>query len=116
MEAVKEITSILSAMGAKPIATVRANDTIIKVNAPIIKEEKTTKMRQYLLYTYGENTIFNTLNEAIEFANANNMNVIQEIEGHKYLTEFKKCRWCDNWVDSTELRESWACRCCRFGK
>ena len=41
MNATTEIISILSAMGAKPIATPGTNgETIIKVNAPIIKEGK----------------------------------------------------------------------------
>ena len=39
MEAVKEITSILSAMGAKPIATTRNQVTTIKINAPMINKE-----------------------------------------------------------------------------
>lgn len=40
MNATTEIISILSAMGAKPIATTRNQVTQIKVNAPIIKEGK----------------------------------------------------------------------------
>lgn len=42
MQATTQIINILSAMGAKPIATTNATgETIIKVNAPIInKEEK----------------------------------------------------------------------------
>lgn len=40
MNATTEIISILSAMGAKPVATPGTNgETIIKVNAPIIKED-----------------------------------------------------------------------------
>lgn len=70
-------------------------------------------MHYYELYTIGENTRFDTLEEAIEFANKNNMNVIQEIGGS--YTEFKKCGWCDEWVDSYELRHSWACNRCRMG-
>ena len=73
-------------------------------------------MKKYLLYTYGENTFFDTLEEAIQFANTHRMSVIQEIDGNKYSTVFEQCSWCDNWVDSRELRESWACRCCRLGK
>lgn len=40
MNATTQIISILSAMGAKPIATPGTNgETIIKVNAPIINKE-----------------------------------------------------------------------------
>ena len=40
MNATTQIISILSAMGAKPIATTSATgETIIKVNAPIINKE-----------------------------------------------------------------------------
>ena len=39
MQAIKQITDILSAMGAKPeTITNSAGETIIKVNAPIINE------------------------------------------------------------------------------
>lgn len=34
MQAVKAVTDILTAMGAKPIATTNGNTTVIKVNAP----------------------------------------------------------------------------------
>ena len=40
MNATKEITSILSAMGAKPIAKTTENGTIMKVNAPILNKKK----------------------------------------------------------------------------
>lgn len=42
MNATKQITSILSAMGAKPIATTE-NGTIIKVNAPILNDKRNSK-------------------------------------------------------------------------
>ncbi len=35
---IKQITDTLTAMGAKPIATTNENTTVIKINAPIIKE------------------------------------------------------------------------------
>lgn len=70
-------------------------------------------MHYYELYTHGENTIFDTLEDAIEFANKNDMSIIQEIGGG--WTEFKRCGWCDEWVDSNELRHSWACDQCRLG-
>ena len=68
-------------------------------------------MSYYEVYTYGENTRFETLEEAIEFANENDLSVIQEIGGS--FTEYKKCGWCEEWVDSYELRKSWACDRCR---
>lgn len=70
-------------------------------------------MHYYELYTFGENTRFDTLEEAIEFANAHNMSTIQEIGGS--YTTFKRCGWCDEWVDEYELRNSWACNRCRLG-
>lgn len=70
-------------------------------------------MRQYLLYTFGENTIFDTLEEAIEFADKNDMSTIQEIGGS--YTTFKRCGWCDEWIDENELKNSWACNRCRMG-
>ena len=115
VNATTEIMNILTAIGAKPIATTQNQNTTIKVNAPILNRKETTKMRQYILYTYGETTRFDTLTDAIEFANANDMSIIQEMEGEKHLTEFRQCSWCDNWVDYNELRGHWACRCCRLG-
>lgn len=67
----------------------------------------------YILYTYGGSTEFATLEEAIEFANKNDMSIIQEWGGS--YTEYRKCGWCDEWVDSRELRNSWACERCRLG-
>ena len=49
MNATTEIINILSAMGAKPIATTRNQDTTIKVNAPIINKEESKKMRYYIM-------------------------------------------------------------------
>lgn len=44
MNATKQIINILSACGCKPAATVGKNgNTVIKVNAPIIKQEDKTK-------------------------------------------------------------------------
>lgn len=43
MNATKQITSILSAMGAKPIATTNGNTTVIKVNAPILNDKRKIK-------------------------------------------------------------------------
>ena len=43
MNATTEIINILSAMGAKPIATTRDQITQIKVNAPIINKEDNRK-------------------------------------------------------------------------
>lgn len=44
MNAAKQIIDILSACGCKPAAAVNKNgETVIKVNAPIIKEEDTKK-------------------------------------------------------------------------
>ena len=68
-------------------------------------------MHCYEVYTFGENTSFDTLEEAIEFAEKNDLSVIQEIGGS--FTEYKKCGWCGDWVDSYELRNSWACDYCR---
>lgn len=67
---------------------------------------------QYLLYTYGEDAIFDTFEEAVEFADKNNLSVIQELGGS--YTTYKKCGWCGEWVDSYELRNSWACDYCRM--
>lgn len=69
-------------------------------------------MTYYEVYTFGENTQFDTLEDAIEFADKNNLTIIQEIGGS--YTEFKKCEWCGDWVDSYELRNSWACDQCRM--
>ncbi len=41
MQAIKQITEILTAMGAKPETIVnRTGETVIKVNAPIINNER----------------------------------------------------------------------------
>lgn len=70
-------------------------------------------MHYYEIYTFGETTKFDTLEEAIDFADKNNMSIIQEVGGS--YTEYKKCGWCDGWVNSYELRNSWACNRCRLG-
>jgi hypothetical protein len=45
--ATKQIIDILSACGCKPAATVKANgETIIKVNAPIINDNKREDKRK----------------------------------------------------------------------
>lgn len=44
MNAINQITSILSAMGAQPETITRPNgETVIKVNAPQIKKEEDAK-------------------------------------------------------------------------
>ena len=41
MNATNEITKILSAMGAKPIAKTTKNGTVIQVNAPKLENKET---------------------------------------------------------------------------
>lgn len=69
-------------------------------------------MSYYIVYTYGETTKFDTIEEAIEFADKNDLCIIEEIGG-SYDT-FKKCGFCGEWVDEHELRKSWACERCRL--
>ena len=53
---------------------------------------------------------FDTLEEAIDFVEKNNIDLICEI-GESY-TEYGKCAFCGEWVDITELNEEGDCPRC----
>ena len=53
---------------------------------------------------------FDTLEDAIEFAEENNITTIQEIGG--CWTEFEKCWFCGEWFDVNELNTNNECSRC----
>lgn len=64
----------------------------------------------YETSTKGEIQSHETLEQAIEFANANNCEIISEIGGN--WEEFQKCWFCDDWFISTELIGTGVCARC----
>lgn len=59
---------------------------------------------------FPEVNAFDTLEEAIEFADKNNGELITEIGGGWY--EYKKCWYCDEWVDITTMNSNSLCDKC----
>ena len=53
---------------------------------------------------------FDSLEDAIEFAEENNITTIQEIGG--CWTEFEKCWFCEEWFDVSELNTNNECSRC----
>lgn len=58
------------------------------------------------VYAYSHDT----LEEAIDFAEKNGVEMICEIGGS--WTEYSKCNFCGEWVDITELNEEGDCPRC----
>ena len=55
---------------------------------------------------------FDTLEEAIEFAEENGCTTIQEIGGN--YTEFEKCEFCGEWFDVSEMNIENYCERCQI--
>lgn len=55
----------------------------------------------YETSTQGEIQAHSTLEEAIEFAEQNNCEIIAEIGGS--WDEYQKCWWCEEWVPTTDF-------------
>lgn len=55
---------------------------------------------------------FDTLEEAIEFAEENGCTTIQEIGGS--YTEFEKCEFCGEWYDVSEMNIENYCERCQI--
>ena len=53
---------------------------------------------------------FDTLEQAIEFADANNCEIISEIGGN--YDEFVKCWFCGDWIPSDEIIGTGVCDRC----
>lgn len=53
---------------------------------------------------------FDSLEDAIEFAEENGITTIQEIGG--CWTEFEKCWFCEEWFDTNELNTNNECSRC----
>ena len=53
---------------------------------------------------------FDSLEDAIEFAEENNITTIQEIGG--CWTEYEKCWFCEEWFDVSELNTNNECSRC----
>ena len=73
-------------------------------------------MKTYYETYIGENDpcifAFDTLDEAIEHAEANGCQTIQEIGGS--YTEYEKCEFCGEWYDVSEMNiENYCERCQR---
>ena len=65
--------------------------------------------------TEGEKTYFvafDTLEEAIEYAEANGCKTIQEYGGN--YTEYEKCEFCGEWYDVSELNIENYCERCQI--
>ena len=57
-----------------------------------------------------EAVAFDTLEEAIEFANNNGVTFISEIGGN--WEEYMKCWFCEEWYSSTEINSVGVCERC----
>lgn len=61
--------------------------------------------------TYATLTAHDTLDDAIEFAEAHGCLTICEIGGS--WDEFEKCAFCGDWFTATELNTENLCWCCQ---
>ena len=57
-----------------------------------------------------ETTAFDTLEEAIEYADKNGCTFIAEIGGN--WEEYNKCLFCEEWYPSTEINANGDCQRC----
>lgn len=58
-----------------------------------------------------EAVAFDTLDEAIEYADKNSITSITEIGGS--WIDYEKCSFCDEWFDSCELNKDGECQNCQ---
>lgn len=68
-------------------------------------------MSHYELFTHGENTCFDTIEEAIAFADKNRLSIIQEIGGN--WEQWEKCSFCDEWFPTSDLDAFKRCDRCK---
>lgn len=64
----------------------------------------------YELFTFGENTCFDTIEDAIEFADKNGLSIIQEVGGN--WEQWERCSFCNDWFPSCDLNELKRCDRC----
>ena len=69
-------------------------------------------MHYYETSTKGEIQAHDTIEEAIEFAEKNNCELISEIGGN--WDEWQKCWFCDEWYTTSELIGKGVCHRCEI--
>ena len=62
------------------------------------------------IYTDLEVVAFDTLDEAIEYADNYGCNIISQIGGN--WSDFERCTFCGEWWESTELNKDGECMYC----
>jgi hypothetical protein len=64
----------------------------------------------YEIYLNGCAFGFDELEDAIEYADANDVTMISQVGGS--FTDYEKCAFCGEWVDCYELNEHGDCSRC----
>lgn len=53
---------------------------------------------------------FHSLEDAVEFADANGCELISEVGGS--WTDYSKCEWCEEWYDVNDINRAGVCYRC----